>query len=396
MPYLRAHQLASFGCAVALASHSITGCSPAAPTAPNAEDAGGADVTTSGEPDAAPKPNALATAVDSLFTQADTDKKFAGSIVVVDDGKVVLEKAYGLADPKGTRVNETSSVYRIGSISKQFTAAAILKLAEQGKLAITDPVSKYFPDYPPANLTMGGVEVTLHHLLSQTSGLPDPAAVPSVSAQFWFDPIAPTAQVAAVSAKPLLFKPGSKHAYLNFNYLMLGLVVEKASGQNYEDYLRANLWNPSGMQVTGTLLPAGLASQASIGSSTKTGKLYVLANVPSFKDRNLTLAFGAGQVYSTAADLAKWDRALDTDSVLSAASRKLLFTPNLDDYAYGWVHQVQSGVAYDWHNGALSPLGFSAYMVRVPAKKRFVAYLSNFDIERTQSLEVEVETLVTQ
>jgi D-alanyl-D-alanine carboxypeptidase len=309
---------------------------------------------------------------------------------------VVLEKAYGLADPKGIRVNETGSVYRIGSLSKQFTATAILKLAEQGKLAVTDPVSKYFPDYPAANLKMDGVVVTLHHLLSQTSGLPDPAGVPEISAQFWFNPIAPSTQVAAVSGKPLVFKPGSKHAYMNFNYLMLGLVVEKASGQSYEDYLKTNLWKPSGMQTTGTLLPATLASQASIGSSTKTGKLFVLANDPTFKDRDVTLVFGSGQVYSSTADLAKWDQALEGDTVLSAASRKLLFTPNLDDYGYGWVHEVQNGVAYDWHNGALSPLGFSSYMVRVPAKKRFVAYLSNFDATRTQSLKSRVEALTTQ
>jgi D-alanyl-D-alanine carboxypeptidase len=338
-------------------------------------------------------PNAIGAAMDALFTEAEATSAFAGSVLVYDGGKRVLEKGYGLFAPKGAEKNLPDSIFRVGSISKQFTATAILKLAQQGKLSVTDPVSKYFPEYPKENLSKDGVELTLHHLLSQTSGLPNPVSVPAISKQYWFAPIDPQVQVDAVREMPLLLKPGSKHVYLNYNYLLLGLVVERVSGERYEAFLTRELFAPAGMIDTGTFAPAEKASRMSIGSDFKNGKLTVLTENAQFKDRDVTWAFGAGQIYSTISDLARWDRALASESILGAEQKKMLFTPNLSQYGYGWVIESRAGESITWHNGALTPLGFSSYMVRVPSKDRFIVYLSNYDSGRTQGLEVKVEAI---
>jgi CubicO group peptidase (beta-lactamase class C family) len=338
-------------------------------------------------------PNEIGEAIDELFTEAEATNAFAGSVLVYDSGKRVLEKGYGLLTPKGTEKNLPDSIFRVGSISKQFTAAAVLKLAQQGKLSVTDPVSKYFPEYPKENLSRDGVELTLHHLLAQTSGLPDPVSVPAISKQYWFAPIDPQVQVNAVLQMPLLFKPGSKHVYLNYNYLLLGLVVERVSGEKYEVFLTRELFAPAGMIDTGTALPAEKASRASVGSDLRGGKLTVLTENPQLKDRDVTWAFGSGQIYSTISDLARWDRALASESILGTAQKQMLFTANLSEYGYGWVIESRAGVPIVWHNGALSPLGFSSYMVRVPSKDRFIVYLSNYDIGRIQGFEAKVEAI---
>lgn len=387
---------AVFACACLLSLASILACSGNADVLTAENHDAGAPVD-SGARDAGSQ-NEVASALDALFTDAELAGAFAGTVVVVDQGRKILEKGYGLAVPRGTRANASDSIFRVGSISKQFTAAAILKLAAQGKLAVTDPLSKYFPEYPQENLIKDGVEVTLHHLLSHTSGLPNPADVPEISEQMWLNPIDPQVQVNAVLHTPLRAKPGSTFAYLNHNFLLLGLVVERVSGQSYEAFLTKELFIPAGMTDTGTLLPAAKSERASVGSSTATttGKLYVLADKKTFTDRDVTLAFGAGQIYSTAADLALWDRALVGTAALPSAQKNLLFAPNLDNYGYGWVIESVKGVPIEWHNGALSPLGFASYMIRVPSRDRFIAYLSNFDIDRIQGFEAKVEAIAVR
>jgi CubicO group peptidase (beta-lactamase class C family) len=168
------------------------------------------------------------------------------------------------------------------------------------------------------------------------------------------------------------------------------------SGQSYEAFLKARFFDPLGMKDTGTVLPSALSSRSATGYYDSKGELLAFTDDASYKDPDVTLAFGSGQIYSTVSDLARWDRALLGDKVLPAPQKDLLFAPNLDDYGYGWVIQKRNGVTYEWHNGAISPLGFSAFMVRVPSKDRFVAYLSNIDISRVQPLESKIVELVVR
>jgi D-alanyl-D-alanine carboxypeptidase len=240
------------------------------------------------------------------------------------------------------------------------------------------------------------VEVTIHHLISHTSGLPDPRNTTGFKRAVWTRTIAPSEQVGFAKTLPLVSKPGSEYSYVNFNFLLAALIVEKVSATPYESFLRTRFFEPLGMNDTGTLLPAGVADRAALGYYDEDGERTTLTDDPTFKDRDVSFAFGSGQIYSTVKDLARWDRALTGDTILGAAQRDLLFKPNLDDYAYGWVIQKKSGVTIEWHNGAISPLGFTALVVRVPSKDRFVAYLANMDLDLIQPFEAKVEALAVK
>lgn len=391
----RALRFASLSLVVSAAACSSSSSSPDSAPAPAATEMPTAPPSTE-MPPAAP-PNAFATAIDTLFTDAEAKDAFSGSVIVVDGGKQVLEKGYGFADRSAKRKNLPDTLFRIGSISKQFAASAVLALVQDGKLALTDPVSKFFPDYPKENLTSDGAEVTVHHLLSHTTGLPDPLGDATLKKAVWRRAIAPTEQVDAGKKMPLVRKPGTAFEYVNYNFLLAALIVEKLSGEPYESFLKKRFFAPLGMNDTGTVLPASEAARAALGYADDTsGERTTLSDDPVFKDRDVTFAFGSGQIYSTVRDLAKWDRALADEKILPATSRDLLFKPNLDDYGYGWVIQKKAGVTMEWHNGALSPLGFTALVVRVPAKDRFVAYLANLDLDLIQPFEAKVEALAVK
>lgn len=354
------------------------------------------DPTTTPPIEEPPAPNALADAIDDVVGRAAKKDAFAGAVIVVDGGKQVLAKAYGSANRDAQKANALDTVFRVGSISKQFTATALLALVADGKVALTDPVSKHFPSYPKENLAKDGVEVTLHHLISHTSGLPDPRATSPFKAAVWRRAIAPSEQVGWAQTLPLVATPGTSYAYLNYNFLLAALVVEKVSGQSYEAFLKSRFFGPLGMTDSGTVLAGSPLDRSAVGYYDSDGELLAFTDDPSFKDTDVTLAFGSGQVFSTVGDLAKWDRALYGDKILPAAQRDLLFKANLDDYGYGWVIETKKGVTVEWHNGALSPLGFSSFMVRVPSKDRFVVYLSNIDISRVQPLESKIIDYVTR
>jgi CubicO group peptidase (beta-lactamase class C family) len=353
--------LGGVGCGAANPPASAPAKRPISPLATNQE-----------TPPAAARLPAFALELDGIFQAAADADGFSGSVVIVDAGKQILAKGYGNARRQDKTKNAPDTIFRIGSVSKQFTASAVLRLAADGKLALTDPLSKFFPDYPKANLVKEGQEVTLHHLLSHTSGLPDPDKTPSFRAAVWKRVIQPSEQVNWIKDTPLVAKPGATHEYLNFNFLLAALVVEKVSGLSFEAYLKKTFFEPLGMTDTATTLPNHLASRAATGYYLEAKTFETMTADPSFRDPNVTFAFGSGQIFSTVLDLAKWDRALAGDQVLPAKERALLFTKNLDDCGYGWFIHKKAGVEFQWHNGAISPLGFSAFAVRVPSKDRFV------------------------
>ncbi len=373
----------------------VLGCNssgaPDEPALSTSTDAGtGSDVDAGTDSDAAVTATGeLGVAIDALFTDAEASDTFSGSVVVVDDGKIVLEKGYGSADRTSGRKNDADTIFRVGSVSKQFTATAVLLLASEGRLALTDPVSKYFPSYPLASLTRGGVEVTVHHLLSQTSGLPDPGATPAFADIVWKRAMEPAEQIGFVHDLPLVAEPDSQFSYLNYNYLLAALIVEQISGQSYEAFLKERFFTPLGMSSSGTHLASSDAGRAAIGYFRDGDELKSFATYPGFRDHDVSVAFGAGQVYSTVRDLVLWDRALAGETLLPPAQRDVLFAPNLKNYGYGWVSQKVDGVSVAWHNGALSPLGFTSLVVRVPSKDRFVAYLANRDVQLLDPLGIE-------
>ena len=174
------------------------------------------------------------------------DGQFTGAVLVMKDGQPLFRKGYGHANREWNIANAPDTRFRLGSITKQFTAAAILQLAEQGKLSITDPVSKHYPDAPAA-----WEKITIHHLLNHTSGIPSYTAIPDFFAKQSMIRRTPTEIVRLTQDKPLEFEPGSKFAYNNTGYVLLGAIIERITGGSYDAYLRKNIFEPLGLKDSG-------------------------------------------------------------------------------------------------------------------------------------------------
>jgi CubicO group peptidase (beta-lactamase class C family) len=287
---------------------------------------------------------------------------FTGTVLVARKGDVLFEKAYGLANREWNVPNTIDTRFRIGSITKQFTAAAVLQLAEQGKLSIDDPVSKYYADAPAS-----WSKITLRNLLNHTSGIPDFTRLPDYET-FMPDDSTPLGIVQRVRDKPLDFPPGTKFAYDNTGYIVLGYVIEKVSGQSYADYIQRHIFEPLGMKDSGYDTRGPIIPHRAEGYYWKAGwrrPPYI----------SMTLPFAAGGLYSTVGDLLIWDQALYTNKLLRAESLRQMFTPALDDYGFGWVITKDRGHRFIWHNGEVN--GFHSMISRYTDDHLTIIVLSN-------------------
>lgn len=293
-----------------------------------------------------------------------------GVAVLVSRGdRVLFSKGYGLADIARKTPIATDSKFRIGSISKQFTAAAILKLQEADKLKVMDRLSKYIPDYP------GGDEVTLHHLLTHTSGIEN-----------YTDKIDFRGRVSqATTTEDLIelfkydefnFKPGDSFSYSNSGYFLLGYIIEKVSGKSYLQYLQETFFTPLGMNDSGVYRADSSLDNEALGYSYIDGVTRIALNW------DMSHAGAAGALYSTVEDLHRWNKAVFNDQVLDQESlaaaltgAKITISSELTDYGYGWALGEQGGLKLIHHSGGLD--GFSSYLARFPEKDLTIAVLHN-------------------
>ena len=293
------------------------------------------------------------------------DKTFMGSVLVAKDDAILLNKGYGMANLEWGIPNAPNTKFRLGSITKQFTAAAILLLEERGKLSTSDPIKKHIPDAPAA-----WDAITIHHLLTHTAGLHNFTAMP-VHRQIRREAQTVDDVVKAFRDEPLDFPVGSKMAYSNSGYLVLGLLIEKLGGGSYAAFVKDNLFAPVGMNDSGydsnTLV---IERRASGYTPTKTG-------IVNAEFVHMSVPHGAGALYSTTEDMLKWERALFGGKVLSAASLKKMQTPALDNYAYGLVMAPHLGRARVWHNGGIN--GFNTSMAYYPETKLTIIVLANLN-----------------
>src|SRR5579864_334200 len=230
--------------------------------------------------------------------QAYVPSKFMGTVLVAQNGKVLLDKGYGFAILEWDIPNSPSTKFRLGSITKQFTAASILLLEERGKLKVEDLVKKYMPDAPAA-----WDKVTIYHLLTHTSGIPSFTGFPDYAST---DAIATTPEklVARFRDKPLEFQPGEKWNYSNSGYVLLGYLLEKISGQAYADFVAENIFKPLGMKDSGYDSNSAIISHRATGYSPG-------PNGPANSGYiDMTIPFSAGALYSTTHDLLLWEQAL--------------------------------------------------------------------------------------
>lgn len=291
------------------------------------------------------------------------DHHFMGTVLVAKDGAALFEQSHGFANVEWQVPNTPATKFRIGSVTKQFTAAALLLLEERGLLTLEDPVSKHVPDAPAA-----WDRVTVHHLLTHTSGIPSFTSFPDY--RTWKLSAASAADtVAHFRDRPLEFEPGERHVYSNSGYLLLGHIIERVSGQTYEAFVKDNLLTPLGMTDSGYDWNATLLPQRASGYvRTSSG----LANAPYV---DMHVPHGAGALYSTTHDMLRWTQGLLGGDLLSPASLEKMTTPHKNGYALGLVVRSVNGRKVIEHGGAID--GFNAHLSHFPDDKLTVVVLSN-------------------
>lgn len=260
---------------------------------------------------------------------------FSGAVLVAKNGEILLNQGFGLANRTTVSLNTANTVFNLGSITKQFTAAGILRLEMQGRLITGQTIDHYLPDVPADKHS-----VTLHHLLTHTAGMPSYSGEDYEEAER--DPT-----IRKILETPLEFAPGSTYRYSNTGYSLLAAVIEFVSGQNYEQFLKEQLFQPAGMNSTGYVLPGWEDHSLARG--------YVKGQdrgIPIEKPYPSWNVMGNGEMLSTTGDMYLWHLALHNNQVLSEAAKEKLWTPFLQEYAYGWrVAGSRYGRLIE-HNGA--------------------------------------------
>jgi D-alanyl-D-alanine carboxypeptidase len=297
-------------------------------------------------------------------------------IVVVDNGKVLQNRAFGVKNVGTQAPVDAHTRFEIGSITKQFTAAAILQLQERGKLSLDDELGKYVPAYTQ------GRAVTLRQMLLHTSGIPDytetgafQALVQKRGNTFVLARRGtPEAVLSLIQNKALDFTPGTKWAYSNTDYYLLGWVVEIASGEPWSSYIKANIFKPADMLDSTFMENETHVANMATGYTVNGGKISATGSMEGW-------AGASGAIVSTASDLAKWDDALLAGKIISRADLRVMTTPGpfravgAGYYAFGWVVDTFDGQPRIWHNGGT--LGFGASNQIYPQSGQAVIVLTN-------------------
>jgi len=308
--------------------------------------------------------------VQEVLKLANEYGQFNGSALVAENGKVIYNGGFGLANVEWGIPNTPDTKFRLGSITKQFTATVILQLVEQGKIKLDGKLSDYLPEYRKDT----GDKVTIHHLLTHTSGIPSYTNQPGFLENVSRNPYKVDEFVKKYASGDLEFEPGSKYSYNNSGYFLLGAIIERVTGKPYEQVLKQNIFDPVGMKNTGYDHHNTIILKRASGYT----KTPVLSNA-AFLD--MSIPYAAGSLYSTVEDLYLWDQALYTDKLLSAASKELMYKPFLQNYAYGWVvrnasfKQNNNDIQMIAHNGGIN--GFTTTIVRFPKEKNLIVMLDN-------------------
>ena len=289
---------------------------------------------------------------------------FMGTVLVARDGNIVFDKAYGMANIELEVPNTPDTKFRLGSITKQFTAAAILLLEERGKLKIGERVKMYLPDAP-----MSWDRITVQNLLTHTSGIPNFTDMADYGTVKLSSRTA-SAAVAAVRDRPLDFGPGEQYRYSNSGYVVLGDIIERVSGQTYEAFVTENIFKPLGMNDSGYDSNSAIIKRRASGyTRLPTGRVVNATYI------HMSIPHAAGALYSTTHDLLKWEQALFAGKIISKASLERMTTPFKNDYGFGLGSRVAGGRRVIAHSGGID--GFNTMMAYYPETRTVVIVLSN-------------------
>jgi CubicO group peptidase (beta-lactamase class C family) len=301
--------------------------------------------------------------MEAVASSFERDGLFWGSVLIARDGKPVLERSYGFADAEWQTRNTADTRFRIGSITKQFTAAAILMLKERGQLSLQDPIGKYLRDAPAS-----WGHITIYNLLTHTSGLPninafeDYGSIRMIAA-------APDQLIARFRDKPLEYELGTQYSYGNSDYIVLGRLIEVVSGKSYAAFLQQQIFDP--LQMTST----GVDDEHAVVPLRAEGYAVTPNGIRHADAVSMTVPFSAGNLYSTVGDLFKWESALFAGRVVSSTSLKLMTTPFRKGYGLGLFIDNKDGHRVISHSGDID--GFGGMLAYYPDDKLTVIVLSN-------------------
>ncbi len=314
---------------------------------------------------------ALISALQARLTSASVAGRFSGVVLVAKYDAPVFERAYGLADRERNIPNTVDTRFRIGSMNKMFTATAVLQLVQAGKVALDAPLGTYLPDYPNAD----AAKVTIRQLLTHTGGTGD-IFTPEFDAHR-LDLKTLDDYEKLYGKRGLAFPPGSKYEYSNYGFILLGLVVERVSGQSYYDYVREHVYEPAGMTSTGSEPEEVAVPNRSIGYTIGSGG-NVVPNTDTLPYRGTS----AGGGYSTAGDLLKFAKSLQAHRLLEAAYTDMLTTGKVDagdgfKYGFGFGDSIVNGIRCFGHTGGAP--GMNGALSICPADGYVVIALANLD-----------------
>ena len=308
-------------------------------------------------------PGEIERKVDALLKPLLDEDLISGSVLIARKGTIEVAKGYGLANREHRIPCEADTRYRLASMTKSFTAMGILILQEKGLLRVEDTLDNYIPGYPQGN------RITLHHLLTHTSGVINYSALPD-HYRVWAMPHTLEEVIARFRDQPLRFDPGAKFEYSNSGYVLLAAVIEKVSGVPYEEFMREAIFAPLDMSDTGT------DSHTKVIPKRATGHYNYGEGIVQAHHLYIEYTTGAGSLSSTVQDLYKWDRALYPDRLVSKATLERAFTPAKENYGYGWFIRQEYGRRLIEHRGGIN--GFLTMIQRFVDDDVVVITLFNY------------------
>lgn len=345
--------LVKIAVAVAIASSFLVGASIKAKPAAPANAVGGSQ-------------EHLSIQINDYLRAAVANDHFTGSVLVARDGVPIVDTAYGMASYELGVPNTSRTVFRIASLTKQFTAMAIMQLRDRGELKVDDPICDYL-----ANCPVAWKPITIRHLLTHTSGIKNFSSLPEWDEYLSLKQYSRSGFVDLFLRLPLEFIPGEKYSYSNSGYFLLGMIVERVSKLSLDKFFKMNIFDPLGMTQSGYDTTRAVVPGAATGYYSR-GTAFITA---TYVDP--TGSLGTSGIVSTTGDLLWWDQALYTEKLLSRRSLGEIFTPFRNGYGYGWEIGTRFGRKSIGHSG--SDAGFSSYILRFPDDRLTVIILGNGD-----------------
>lgn len=325
------------------------------------------------------------TEYDRLLSEQFKSNETGCAALVAREGRIIYHKAFGMADLELNVPMKPDMVFRIGSITKQFTSVAILQLMEQGKLSLQDEITKFIPDYP-----VHGHKITIEHLLTHTSGIKSYTSMSEIG-QFMRRDMKPEEVIGLFRNQPMDFAPGTRYNYNNSGYFLLGYIIEKVSGKSYPEYIEENFFRKLGMNNS------YYGSNSRIIKNRASGYSPDANGVINAEIMSMTIPYAAGSILSTVEDLFKWNQALHSYKLINKETLEKAFTEyKLTDgrgteYGYGWGLKKIQGSPTIEHGGGIN--GFLTNAIYLPEEDVFVALFSNSNGKSPNDLSVKMAAL---